>query len=305
MTIQTVSGASCSSLPCTMSNPPIMVIGNTRVITVTATITAVGAFTNTATANGNDFDPDTSNNTSTAGGTAVASADVSLMKTLVTSGPFTASGGGCAALPCTIASLASGANVTINVTATLTAAGAFDNSATATATEFDPNTNNNTDNTGNGGTTGTPTIDLAITKTAPAAPVVDAPFDYTLVVTNHGPSTATGVTVTDPLPANFVLISTSTTQGSCSGTTTITCNLGTILNGASATITIHGVDHTAGPLSNTATVTGNETDTVPANNSSTVAVNVVEDVPALSGFGLMLLALSLAIAAAMVLRQRG
>ncbi|HXH37995.1 MAG TPA: DUF11 domain-containing protein, partial [Thermoanaerobaculia bacterium] len=328
----------CDSLPCTFGSP--LANTHTVIVTVTATINAAGAFSNTATANGNDFDPNTANNTSTAGGTALPAADVSLVKTLVTAGPFTAgqsisytivvanagpstatnvqvtdtpvnmtitnvSGGGCAALPCTIASLASGANVTINVTATINAAGAFDNSATASAAEFDPNTNNNTDNTGNGGTTGAASIDLAITKTAPAVPVVDTAFDYTLVVTNHGPATATGVIVTDPLPASFTLASAIATQGSCSGTTTITCNLGTILNGASATITIHGTVSTAGLLTNTATVSGNESDTVPANNTSTVAVLVVEDVPALGGFGLMLLALSLAIAAAVVLSQRG
>jgi len=45
------------------------------------------------------------------------------------------SGGGCAVLPFTIASLASGANTTITVTATIVAAGAFDNSATATAAD--------------------------------------------------------------------------------------------------------------------------------------------------------------------------
>src|SRR5207245_1619900 len=132
------------------------------------------------------------------------SADVSLVKTLATSGPFTAgqsiaytllvanagpstatsiqvtdtptnptitnvSGGGCAALPCTIPSLASGANTTINVTATINAAGAFDNSATATPAESDPNLANNTDNTGNGGSAAAASgVDLAITKTASA-----------------------------------------------------------------------------------------------------------------------------------------
>ena len=121
-----------------------------------------------------------------------ASADVSMTKSLVTAGPYTAgqsitytlgvanagpstatsvqvtdtptnltitnvSGGGCAGLPCTIASLASGASVTITVTARIDAAGAFDNSASVAAAEADPNPSNNTDNTGNGGTAGTPT----------------------------------------------------------------------------------------------------------------------------------------------------
>ena len=114
------------------------------------------------------------------------SADVSLVKTLTTSSPYitgqsitytlvvanggpstataiqvtdtptnltitNVSGGGCAALPCTIGSLASGANLTITVTATINAAGAFDNSATATAAQVDPNPSINTDSTGNGG----------------------------------------------------------------------------------------------------------------------------------------------------------
>src|SRR5205823_770544 len=79
--------------------------------------------------------------------------------------------GACAALPCTIASLASGANTTINVAATITAAGAFDNSATATPAEFDPNTANNTDSTGNGGTA-TASADVSIVKTL----VTSGPF---------------------------------------------------------------------------------------------------------------------------------
>jgi len=172
-----------------------------------------------------------------------------------------------------------GANVTINVTATINASGAFDNGATATATEPDPNPGNNTDSTGNGGTTGTPSTDLAIVKTGPATqPVEETAFNYTLVVTNNGPSTATGVVVSDPLPSNFTLGTATPTQGSCSGTTTVTCALGTILNGATATITIHGTGHVAGLMSNTATVSGNETDPVPANNSSTATVLIIEDV---------------------------
>jgi hypothetical protein len=122
--------------------------------------------------------------------------------------------------------------------------------------------------------------------------------------TNNGPVTATGVTVNDPLPAGFTLILATPTQGSCSGTTTVSCTLGTLLSGASATITLHGALTTPGPLSNTATVTANETDPVPANNTSTAAVIVVDEVPAVGGYGLMLLALVLGVAGAFVVRNR-
>ncbi len=339
MTITNVSGGGCAALPCTIAS---LASGANVTINVTATINAAGSFDNTATVSATEPDPNSGNNTDNTGngGTAAASADVSLVKTLTTTGPFTSgqtisytivvanagpstatnvqvtdtptnltitnvTGGGCAALPCTIASLASGANVTITVTATITAAGAFDNSATASATEPDPNPANNTDNTGNGGTTGTPSADLGIVKTAPTPLLEQSQFDYTLVVTNHGPSTATGVVVTDPLPANFTLATATPTQGSCSGTTTVTCNLGTIPNGATATIVIHGTGHVAGTMTNTATVSGNETDPVPANNSSTAPVVLLEEVPAMSGYALMLLALTLAIAAAIAIRPRG
>jgi uncharacterized repeat protein (TIGR01451 family) len=210
-------------------------------------------------------------------------------------------GSGCAGLPCTIASLAVNVSTTINVTATITAAGAFDNSATATPAEFDPNLANNTDNTGNGGTTNA-TADMSITKTASiAAAAPGQTFDYTLVVVNNGPNTATGVTVADTLPAGFSLISATATQDSCSGTTVVTCTVGTMLNGATVTITLHGTAG-SGSLANTATVTANETDPTPANNTSTVNLQFVAGGPTLSTLGLIIMGLLLAMAGAMVMK---
>src|SRR5258706_4776145 len=131
------------------------------------------------------------------------------------------SGSGCAALPCTIASLASGANTTINVTTTITAAGAFDNSATATPAESDSNLANNTDSTGNGGTASSSSADVMIVKSGASHYAgVNLPFDFTLVVTNNRPVTATGVTVNDPLAAGFSLLLAHATQGSRKRTAT-------------------------------------------------------------------------------------
>jgi len=339
LTITNVSGGGCAALPCTIAS---IASGANVVITVTATITAPGAFDNSATALATESDPNLANNTDNSGnnGLTGVSADVSVVKTLTTStpystgqsisytlvvanaGPSTAtnvqvtdtptnltitnvSGGGCAALPCTIASLASGASVNITVTATITAAGAFDNATTVSATEPDPNTANNTDNTGNGGNTAPVGVDVGIVKSANVTTVtVGQVFSYTLLVTNHGPGTATGVTVTDPLPANFALINATSTQGSCSGTTTVTCTLGTLLNGASATITLQGQVTAAGMLNNTATVTINEADGVVANNTSVVGIAAnVANIPTASEYGLMMLALLLGFAGIVVMRR--
>jgi uncharacterized repeat protein (TIGR01451 family) len=60
-----------------------------------------------------------------------------------------------------------------------------------------------------------PVARLTLTKTAsPNPPVVGQPLTYTLTVRNHGPATATGVTVVDVLPSSVRLRSTSP-QGSC------------------------------------------------------------------------------------------
>lgn len=108
---------------------------------------------------------------------------------------------------------------------------------------------------------------------------------YTLTVTNSGPGPATNVVLTDTLPANMVFVSATPSQGSCSGTTTITCNLGTINNGANATVTIvvqakaAGIDLVVdddagtctytGTVTDTATVTATEPDPVPGDNTAT------------------------------------
>src|SRR5205807_7857286 len=82
--------------------------------------------------------------------------------------------------------------------------------------------------------------DLSITKTDSQDPVTEGNnLTYTITVTDNGPNNATNVTVTDTLPANVTFVSATPAQGSCSGTSTITCNLGTINNAANATVLIN------------------------------------------------------------------
>jgi len=206
--------------------------------------------------------------------------------------------GACAALPCTIASIASGASVTINVAATIVAAGAFDNSATALGTEPDPNLVNNTDPSGNGGIAAPPgsSADVRVTKSANTQFVaVGQTFDYIITVVNGGPATATNVTVTDTLPAGFALISATPTQGTCSGTGTVTCSIGTMALNATVTITIRGTATQPGSYANTATVTAAEPDPVPTNNTSTIEISTAVGIPTLEFYALAALAALLAL----------
>jgi len=122
---------------------------------------------------------------------------------------------------------------------------------------------------------GTGTADLSVTKTSTPNPVeVRANLTYNLTVTNLGPAVATGVQVVDTLPA-VAFVSASATQGTCSGTGTITCNIGALDVGRRVAVTIVVKPQAIGSVSNVATVSGNEFDPNPANNSAT-AVTAVE-----------------------------
>jgi len=174
-----------------------------------------------------------------------------------------------------VGTLAAGASATLSLTMTNTVATPVTQTFTKTAsTEQDLVTGNDA-----ASVTLNPAgalADLALTKIVTQEPVASGvSFNYVVVVTNLGPSNATGVTMTDALPAGVSLISAVPSQGSCSGTTTVTCPLGSLLAGDSATIDLRVTKTVGGAISNTATVAGNETDPNAANDSNTTGTTPV------------------------------
>ena len=194
------------------------------------------------------------------------------------SGPGT---GACAGLTCTIATLASGASVQLVTVSTGNALGNQQNTATVDGTRFDPDPLN--DSASHTTTvTAAPALstDLRVTKTDGRTSVLGGTrLDYTLTVTNNGPDGATGVSVVDTIPTGTTLITAGAnapnpSQGSCPTTTptTVTCNLGALANGASATITISvntPVVLADTVKTNSATVSGAQVDPAPLNNTGT------------------------------------
>lgn len=130
-------------------------------------------------------------------------------------------------------------------------------------------------------TTVGPSADLAIAKTGPAKVNADGDTTWTLIATNKGPSTATGVKVDDTLPAGVALTSASPSQGGCSGG--LTCSLGNLASGASAQIQV--VAHVPASMqgttiTNTAKISGQQPDPDPGNNDAGVTTQVGEPDPA-------------------------
>jgi len=112
--------------------------------------------------------------------------------------------------------------------------------------------------------------DLRVTKSDSPDPVrVGDDLTYTITVTNNGPSDATGVIVTDTLPASVVFVSATPSAGSCVGTTTVVCDLGGLINGASATVTIVTTTTAKGTLTNRASVAADQADPDITDNTDT------------------------------------
>jgi uncharacterized repeat protein (TIGR01451 family) len=114
-------------------------------------------------------------------------------------------------------------------------------------------------------------IDLSIVKTASPNPgQLGTNLAYRIAVTNNGPAPATGVVISDTLPATVSLVSANASQGTCSGTTTVNCSIGSLPTNGSAIVTVTVAPTATGQVTNTAEVTAAENDYDLTNNSSTI-----------------------------------
>jgi uncharacterized repeat protein (TIGR01451 family)/LPXTG-motif cell wall-anchored protein len=175
---------------------------------------------------------------------------------------------------CSYPSIPSGASVHDTISGTVDPSalpgGKIANQAPVFADTYDPDLTNN-----DGSATGTITAsaDLAVTKTAKTNAVAVGDQDtFTITVTNHGPSDATGITVNDT-PTGMAFVSANPSQGTFaahSGMWTI----GTLTNGQTVIMTV--VEKiTVVSAKNTASISHTDiSDPDPANNSSTAAVSV-------------------------------
>jgi len=187
--------------------------------------------------------------------------------------------GAAGAITCTRATFAANTTVTFVIRVTVNAGVAAGTqilqNVNGTSDTMDPNGQNNS---ASASVLVEPAADadMALAMVAnPATVFVSANYTYNITVKDLGQANAANVMVTDTLPANVTFVSAVPSQGSCSGTTTITCTLGTVNFNASATVAITvTAPATAAMIPNTATVSTTSTDPVASNNSATVLVVV-------------------------------
>ena len=135
---------------------------------------------------------------------------------------------------------------------------------------------------GNGGTasavvtvTVTPVADVAVGKAGPAGSVYGTNFNYTISVTNFGPSAAAAISVTDSLPAGLVFISSVPVTTTNASNQVIWTNLGSLLAGATTNLTMTVNPAASGTVSNTASVGSPTQDPNPTNNLTPPVVTLI------------------------------
>ena len=123
--------------------------------------------------------------------------------------------------------------------------------------------------------------DLALTKTvSPHRVVVGGLLTYSITVINLGPGNATNVTLIENLPDGLVFGSANASQGICrTNSGSVICDLGFLLNSASATITILATPTAEGSLTNRASIFGSGPDFNVGNNQATVIATVAPPGP--------------------------
>ena len=267
---------------------------------------AAGIWDNKAVIHSPLFDPDETNNSATASVEVRNSVDLSITKvaspstvnagdevtftiTVSNAGPSTAmamledvlpagltpvsiTGPGCDATTLTCSMLVPPGTQTVTLVARADddATGTLINRATVTAPDNVSGTV-----TAEAPVTVTPSADLAVTKTLVSPLVAGEPAVYQMKVTNNGPSLATGVTLTDTLPAG-VTFDTGGSSPECTGPAAgpVTCPVGDLPSGTSVEVTVAVSVPSSLPagtlLTNTASVAGDQPDPNPANNTSSV-----------------------------------
>jgi uncharacterized repeat protein (TIGR01451 family) len=118
------------------------------------------------------------------------------------------------------------------------------------------------------------TADVSVGMDGPEFAVVDTEASYTVTVTNAGPSAATGVTVSDPIPAGARFVRTAG-DGTCTPGATLRCTLPSLASGRSATVTIVLAGTTVGAkVHHAVAVTATTTDPTPDDLAAAVDTTI-------------------------------
>jgi uncharacterized repeat protein (TIGR01451 family) len=205
---------------------------------------------------------------------------VSLVSAEPSQGSVTTTGG---QVVVNLGSLAASTEATVTVIVEPTVAGTLSQSATVTGTSLDPNPTNNT-STVTTQVVAASDLDVDVAASVGTA-IFGEEFQYSVSVSDIGPSTATAVVLTNTLPAGVSFV--SALAGSWGtpvyDTGVLTLSIASLTPGTTATMTIN-VTPTATPgtvITDSAAATAQQTDPNPASSSAILPI-VIQGISDLS-----------------------
>ncbi|MCA9737470.1 MAG: DUF11 domain-containing protein, partial [Gemmatimonadetes bacterium] len=173
---------------------------------------------------------------------------------------------------CNLGSINNGAQRTLTIRAkptNVTRGTTLTNAASVSTTTIEPAVPGPADNSTTADVSvSNPTLDVLVNKSDTFDPIaVGDPTDYTIVITNVGPSDAENVVITDVLPAGGLSYQSVTfPAGSCSSTPapntiggTVVCSIARLGAGASATLTVGMRGETKGVWNSPVSIATDET----------------------------------------------
>jgi uncharacterized repeat protein (TIGR01451 family) len=167
----------------------------------------------------------------------------------------------------TIPVLAAATNMTFTVTVTAPVTGSFTNIAASTSSTADPDPSNNDGSTvGRVVTTVQDQADLEAVKSAPATIDPNGTVTYAITVTNHGPSPAANVVITDTIPASVTFLSASD-GGTLAGRVVTWPTIPILVAGQSVTRTLSVRAPVSGSFTNIVAAGSSTPDPDPTNNN--------------------------------------
>jgi uncharacterized repeat protein (TIGR01451 family) len=180
---------------------------------------------------------------------------------------------------CNLGTITAGSTVNVQITAKPRDEGTLNDTASITAGQWDPATGNSSASVN--GLQAVKQIDLSVQMTNAPDPIfVSQQTVYTMVVKNNSTvAGATGITLTDSLPASLKFVSATTSQGSLvtppvGSSGIVTANIGSLAANTTATVTLTVSASASGLVTNTASVSATESDPNTANNTAGTVTTV-------------------------------
>jgi uncharacterized repeat protein (TIGR01451 family) len=124
-----------------------------------------------------------------------------------------------------------------------------------------------------------PAPDLSVAMTYSPRPVLEGQtLTFAITILDRSPVAATGVVWSNALPAGVTFLSVTPSQGTCATNgRAVTCNLGMLLPGSVAKLSLSVRVDLPGTLLDTSSVTATEGDRNPANNVATLVILALAD----------------------------